>query len=57
MDVLTLEFAQLPGRGIATAFVVRDIWHGTTDPTSEAKYLVNVPAHDTALLVVTEVHQ
>jgi hypothetical protein len=54
MDVVGLEFAQLPGRGAATAFVVHDVWHNTTDPTSAADYLVNVAAHDTALLIVTQ---
>ena len=54
MDVVGLAFAQLPGRGAATAFVVHDVWRNTTDATSAAEYLVNVPAHDTALLVVTE---
>jgi hypothetical protein len=56
MDQIALEFAQLPERGNATAFVVHDIWHNTTDPTSAAEYNVNIPAHDTALLVVTEAH-
>jgi len=56
MDVVGLAFAQLPGRGAATAFEVHDVWRNTTDATSAAEYLVNVPAHDTALLVVTEAH-
>ena len=56
MDVVGLAFAQLPGRGAATAFEMHDVWRNTTDATSAAEYLVNVPAHDTALLVVTEAH-
>jgi hypothetical protein len=56
-DVITLDFGQLPGRVIKSAgsFQVRNVWANTTAVTSDAQVEVTVLAHDTALLVVTEI--
>ena len=57
-DQIILDFALLPdiqNRSLNSYYIVRDIWANATHrPSNSKSYVTVVGAHDTALLVVTD---